>query len=197
MSSFSCRCGPVCCERVCVSADVMPSCPTSQTDQQSSDAYLTTKQPNARPQNTAQAQRLLRRHPGPALHPPGREGRRVGVLLRAGRLQRDAQEGPPRPGGRAGRRRLLPRQGPLAQTCCLRACRRGLVATSSEAAGALCRQPAHLTLDPHRTESIQARFHNEILPGTSPLWEMPVFAWHNGYLTTSYNANLNKQCEER
>jgi len=27
--------------------------------------------------------------------------------------------------------------------------------------------------------------------------EMPVFAWGNGYITTSYNANLNKQCEER
>ncbi|KAI8474556.1 MAG: hypothetical protein J3K34DRAFT_492822 [Monoraphidium minutum] len=43
----------------------------------------------------------------------------------------------------------------------------------------------------------KTRFHADILPGTSPLWEMPVFSWQHGYLTTSYNANLNKQCEER
>lgn len=42
----------------------------------------------------------------------------------------------------------------------------------------------------------KSRFQ-EVLPGQSPLWEMPVFAYHDGYLTTSYNSNLNQQCVDR
>ena len=37
----------------------------------------------------------------------------------------------------------------------------------------------------------QARFQ-DVAFAESPLWEMPVFSFHDGYLTTSYNDNLNR-----
>lgn len=51
----------------------------------------------------------------------------------------------------------------------------------------------------------KTRFHADVSAdcfsagphAAGPVWEMPVFSWRRGYFTSAYNANLNRQCEER
>jgi hypothetical protein len=50
----------------------------------------------------------------------------------------------------------------------------------------------------------KTRFHPDVnanaivaAPSNSPVWEMPVFSWRKGYFTCAYNANLNRQVEQR
>ena len=39
--------------------------------------------------------------------------------------------------------------------------------------------------------------YQDVAPGDSPVWEMPVFSYHKGYLTTHYNSSHYKLCAQR